>query len=146
MRFRSAVLSFFVGLLSLALLDVLLALAGLVVNADAALWGTFGDWAQGILPAGALLGGMYMWIDDNRSAERAVRDMMGNAVYMHADAGRSLLVNGGTHQIYVLVSGVRTCIPPQASKPFGLVHTTARFETAVGESWIAALDAPSQRV
>jgi len=138
---------FLVGLGALVLADFIIFLLGRVgPAAGTALWGTFGDWAQGILPGGALLSSVYMWIEDRKSQDRAARALMGDSVYMHLRSGRAILTNQGTHQIYVASGGQSQCIPPGQSVPFDAASGPVKFTTAVGEAWVAELDKPSRRL
>ena len=115
------------------------------IGANTSLWGTFGDWAQGILPAAALLSSVYMWIEDRKASDQAARNMMGDAVFLHSRSGRAILVNQGSYQIYVVIDSRNRCLPSGKSLPLDAATTAVAFTTAVGEGWVAELDKPARR-
>ena len=135
-------------ILGLVFVDFALYATGLVMldgGLDVGVWGTYGEWAQAVLPPLGILLSVAMWITDRRTERQAELDRMGTDINLTERHGRLVLLNGSTHAIHVERNGEWSLVTPWTEFVLGLGATPVRFRTVAGEFWEVGVNETSSR-
>lgn len=148
LRFALWAIAALAGLLGI---DALLAFCGSLhpeLRQDAAVWGTYGEWAVAILPPAGLFFGVAMWLRDSSERDALARDHLGTTVHLIRRDARVILINGSDRQIYVEDAslGKPFCVVGLGEKTLPVETTEVVFATIRGDRWKAWVDGASRQI